>query len=306
MVNQLKKKVDFSYKTLCTEYPKFILTTKYDKVFPKISINPYESQKKLVNTTKEHDEALILYIAMIGSGKTSSSLALSEYVRKLQANESALKPGKSNPNKSKRYNNRGKLQAREKKDPTAGTVQQVKDKKPIQLLFVCSVEPVRLQVCRIAYTNEVPFGIGVIDKGNVRVINNYNCAKGKDPILVVSDIDSAIELLKVDQNYILFLDEPTVGADVPNHSITNKVAELLEYAPAKTILCSATLPFKHEIPEIVSKFQERHTNAEVHTIHSMESIIGCEIKSFSGKNITPHNNCNSGILLQFSTCYGIE
>ena len=259
MVEQLKEKVNFTYKTLFTTYPKFVLTTGYDKIFPRISVNPYKSQIELINHLKVNEMCLILYIATIGNGKTTTSLAICEFVKNLRAIQHAS--GSKNEN--------------------------------TQLLFVCSVEPVRLQVCKIAFTNEIPFGIGVIDKGVVRIINNYNCAKDKKPLLIVSDIDSAISLLKESQDYILFLDEPTVGADVPNHQVTDAVAELLEYAPARTILCSATLPFEEEIPEIVKQFKNKHSKAVVKTVHSLESIIGCEIRSFTGYNITPHNNCET-------------
>ena len=259
MIGELKSKINFTYKTLFTTYPKFVLTTNYDKIFPRISVNPYKSQMDLVNHLKNNDMCLLLYIAMICSGKTTTSLAICEFVKNLRAVQHAS--GNKTDN--------------------------------IQLLFVCSVEPVRLQVCKIAFSNEVPFGIGVIDKGVVRIINNYNCAKDKKPVLIVSDIDSAIALLKEGQDYVLFLDEPTVGADIPDHPVTNAVAELLEYAPARTILCSATLPFESEIPEIINNFKNRHQKAVVKTVHSLESIIGCEIRSFTGYNITPHNNCES-------------
>jgi hypothetical protein len=295
--HELKQNVGFTYETLFTVYPKFILTTRYDKVFPKISITPYKSQMEIVDLVKNNDQGLFLYIAMIGSGKTSTSLALAEYVKHLQILANAQNTGPTNNKniKSKgKYRGHGKVQLAEKKKAAYdSTVIKEKQNKPNQLLFVCSVEPVRLQVCRIAFSNEVSFGISVVENGVTRVINNYNCAKGTEPVLIVADIDSAIELLKLDQNYILFLDEPTVGADVPDHPITSAVAKLMEVAPAKTILCSATLPFKEEIPEIINNFQERYSEAMVHTVHSMESIIGCEIKSFDGMNITPHNNCKN-------------
>jgi len=265
MVDELKDKIGFTYKTLFTMYPKFVLTTSYDRVFPRISVNPYKSQIDLLGHLKANEMCLLLYIAMIGNGKTTTSLAICEFVKSLRAVQHAS--GSKNEN--------------------------------IQLLFVCSVEPVRLQVCKIAFTNEVPFGIGVIDKGVVRIINNYNCAKDKKPILIVSDIDSAIALLKESQDYILFLDEPTVGADVANHPVTDAVAELLEYAPQRTILCSATLPFEAEIPEIVNRFKQKHNKAVIRTVHSLESIIGCEIRSFSGYNITPHNNCETAEQLRY-------
>ena len=43
--------------------------------------------------------------------------------------------------------------------------------------------------------------------------------------MIVADLETAIELLKKDQDFILFIDEPTVGADQKNHPITKAVAK---------------------------------------------------------------------------------
>ena len=77
---------------------------------------------------------------------------------------------------------------------------------------------------------------------NVRIINNFSCKNDDNRILIVADFDATIELLNKNQDYILFVDEPTVGADQPNHPVTKAVAKIIALAPKTTILCSATLP----------------------------------------------------------------
>ena len=67
------------------KYPKLVYYTNYDKFFPKLDIKPYDSQIKFIQAVKMalNDKAsldnptLILYKTMIGSGKTSASIALS-------------------------------------------------------------------------------------------------------------------------------------------------------------------------------------------------------------------------------------
>lgn len=296
---KLKDSVNFKYETLFKKYPRLILSTCYDDIFPTTEIAPYDSQVKLMDALKKHDKCLYLYSAMIGSGKTTFSVALIKFVERLRARNK----------KSSKY-------------------------KGLQVLFACSVEPVRHQVSRIAYNMDFPFAVATIDqrmgestsgggqkdtfarggerspggrssggKDTVRVINNYNCKYDENRLLIIADLNSTIELLKMSQNYILFLDEPTVGADQPNHPITRSVAKVMLIAPERTILSSATLPKEEEILPIVEYFKNRHgskgtgTGAQIVNIRSKEAMVGCEMITYSGATITPHNNCTSSLNL---------
>lgn len=255
---KLKTYCNFTYETMCSEFPRLCLTTNYDTIFKNLAIQPYESQIKLMNAMKAHKKSLILYKAMIGTGKTTITIALAEYVIGLRASLKAT------------------------------------NQNEIQLLFACSVEPVRHQVCRMAYNQQIPFGVATIgDDKVVKVTNNFNCKSDNDRILIVSDLDCAIELLNKSQNYMLFVDEPTVGADQQNHPVTKAVSKLMILAPEKTILCSATLPDPHEIPSIISCFKEKHQSSVIESIYSKESLIGCELITPDGYTFLPHNNCTS-------------
>lgn len=249
----------FTYETTFANFPRLCLMTSYDTVFRNLAIKPYESQVKLMNAIKSTNKGIFSYRAMIGAGKTTIVIALCGYVDILRTLQKA--------------NN---------------------DKTMMQLIFACSVEPVRHQVCRMAYTQSIPFGIGNIGEDKVvKIINNYNCKDDNNRILIVCDLNCAIELLNKSNEYILFVDEPTVGADQPNHPVTNAISKLMILAPEKTILCSATLPESTEIPSMISYFKEKHPGAEVTSIYSRESMIGCELINFESYTILPHNNSKS-------------
>ena len=249
---------NFNFATMFAKYPRLCITTNYDKVFPSMAIKPYDSQVRLIDEIKNKTSGLFCYKAMIGTGKTSFVIALCEYINILRNQQKAKG---SNPS--------------------------------LQLIFTCSVQPVRNQVCRMAYNKQIPFGMAVMENDRVRIINNYSCKNDANRILIVADLDTTIELLNKSQDYILFVDEPTVGSDVPNHPITNAVAKVITMAPPITVLCSATLPDVNEISDVIQHFQNRHHNSEVISVCSKEALIGCEVINFDGSTIAPHNGCKS-------------
>ena len=243
----------FKYSIMFDKYPRLCLTTCYDKIFPTMAIKPYLSQIQLMDEIKKRDTGLYCYKAMIGSGKTSVVIALSEYV----------------------------------------TILRKQQQKNLQLIFTCSVQPVRNQVGKMAYNKQIPFGIAVVENNKVRIINNYSCRSDENRILIIADLDATIELLRKSQDYLLFVDEPTVGADQEGHSITKAVSKVFSLAPKQTILCSATLPNINEIPNLITYFKEKHNNPEIINICSKEAMIGCEIIKFDGTTIAPHNYCKT-------------
>ena len=258
-LEKLKNFCSFKYEIMCEKYPRLCLSTKYDSIFPTLTIKPYESQINLMDAIKKTTvPKIFLYKAMIGSGKTSFFVALANHIENLRLNQKAT-------------GNKGTL----------------------QLIFACTVEVVRREVCRMAYFTKIPFAIAVLENGIVKIINNFNCKKDENRILIVADLDTTYGLLSKNSNYILFLDEPTVGADMPNNPVTKAVAKILLSCPNITILSSATLPTESELSPILDHFNIDENRREITTIYSKESMIGCEIINFDGNTFTPHENCKN-------------
>nr|QBK88834.1 MAG: helicase [Mimivirus LCMiAC01] len=257
-LDNLKSHCKFRNEYMFEHYPKLCLSTIYDKVFPSMSIKPYLSQIQLMETVKKNNRFLCRYNVMIGSGKTTISMALAKYVNEIRVLQKA-----------------------------GGT------ESKLQLIFSCSIDPVRQQVCMMAYNAGIPFGISVIEDDIVKVINNYNCRNDKERLLIVADLNSTIGLLKKSKDYILFLDEPTVGADEENHPITKAITNIIFIAPNKTILSSATLPNLEEMNNMLKYCPGTYSNIMIIDIYSGDALIGCEMIKKNGTTITPHNNCKS-------------
>ena len=105
--------------------------------------------------------SLIFLKAMIGTGKTTSIASISEYAKKQRDIY------KSN-------------------DPNSD----------IEVIFACSLEPVRHQVGRIAYNGGIKFGIASTDaKNKVRIINHFSTIDD-NRILTIADLTSTLIILK--------------------------------------------------------------------------------------------------------------
>lgn len=270
-VTRLKQHCKFNILTLLNQYPKLILTCEYDNIFPTMSIKPYESQLNLMNEIRNNESGLFLYKAMIGSGKTSFVISLCKYIKSLKVS----------------------VDIGSKVSKIASTT--------LQVIFACSVDAVRLQIAKIAYNMGIPFGIASITEKGLKISNNnLYCKDPTKRVLIIADLVSTVEILKQSQDYILFLDEPTIGADQQNHPITMEVIKVVLLAPSKTILSSATLPSEHELEPIINKFKEQHHQANVVTINSKETFIGCEITNLdNNETLLPHNNCKTETELRF-------
>jgi hypothetical protein len=263
---KLKQHVNFSYRRMFTSYPRLSLTTKYDTVFPTVNIKPYKSQVELMHHVKTNsvNGVLIPLKAAIAQGKTSVVLAVAKYVEALRADNKAHKR-----------------------------------KINYQLLFTCSSEPVRQEVCRMLWNKGTPFGVAHIDEDDtVKIINNYNCENDFTRAAIVADLDATMQLLKEkkkdkETDYLLFFDEPTIEADEPDSSVTKAFAKIMLVAPKVTVLSSATLPDADEMPELIDLFKQRHPLAKVETVYSRESLIGCEVINFDGSTLTPHIGCQT-------------
>lgn len=303
-LDMLKAKYTYSNRTCCIKYPKAFYTTQYDYVFEATSVQPHDSQLKFAKCVWDEFEpstgiihALIMFMADVGVGKTSTCIRY--------CGELLYEHRENNP------------------------------KSTIKILFVCSSDTVRVQAANLGYNENIPVGLVHVrrDTDEAVIIPNFKFAAKKqkriDPRkfknmndqqkeyaklqekkqhemeyrknsemlhLLVADLYAARKLLdKGDHQYILVVDEPTIGADQENNEVTRNVAQLLSHPnlPPSVILMSATLPPVEQIPNIVEYYKSKYPNNKVHTIYSNESIIGCEYVDPNGTTILPHCGCQT-------------
>lgn len=264
LIEFLKDAIGFEYKTFLTKYPKFTFPCEYENIIPKISIKPFDSQLELVKHVKENDQYMILYRVMIGGGKTVTASALASYTHYLRLQEKASKSETST-----------------------------------QLLFVCSVSPVRLHLGKLIWNMGIGLAVATKSKthGRVEVIKNFNCkGKNENVVVILADIMSAIDLLKQAKNtktkYIVFFDEPTVGADEDDNAITKAVPHVVKYAD-KLILSSASLPPEDQIPQLIALHKKTRPDSKIINVDSKDIKVGCEIVSSTNDSITPHTEVSS-------------
>lgn len=106
------------------------------------------------------------------------------------------------------------------------------------------------------------------------------------PEMVISDLDSAYELLKEFPNmFIPYIDEAFAAS---NQMITSKIMSVL---PKTSILVSATLATSDKIPTILNNFKVRNnaTDENIVYVRTNKQHINCEFISPEGDIISPHH-----------------
>ena len=268
--NKFKKLLKYKNTDILIKHPKYVLRTKYDDIFPSTSIGPYKSQKDLMKKLITKNNCLIFYKAMIGSGKTTTIASICEYANKIRLENKAI----ASSNNEKFID--------------------------IEVIFACSLEPVRHQVGNIAYNGNIKFGVASMSSSDkIRIVNHFSTTD-KDRILIISDLVSALYLLKenkkkinCNKKYILFLDEPNKCADKKDSDITRAISQIIYYAPYKTILSSATMPDKCDLPKTIKLFEDKNKDSIIEEVVSKEVKIGCEIISDNGLTLMPHSICRN-------------
>ena len=282
LIERLVEKTGFNHRMLCERYPRLLSETQYDifimTVAPKANIiKPYPSQYRVLDYVHDDNTNLVFYNVAIGGGKTTTAALLASYVDEMRKHAPARE-------------------------------------EYTKLLFCCSIEAVRVQLGQLVWNLGIGLAIATIknNQGDIKITRNKNCSyrsmtnrrgeiKSRDLLtVIISDPMTTYEMLKRDQNYILFLDEPTVGADIPNHPITKMVAKIMSVCPRKTILSSASNPHPSKVPQLVQMYKRRYTDGKIKVIAIPQSNTGCEIREFgnSMETLYPHDNCR--------TCHELE
>ena len=267
VLNEMKMLFRFDGMLCFYNAPQLIFYTDFDSAIPKKGIRPYEYQEKLTkiifdgikNDKKSH---VVTLRPMTGTGKTSSVVSIAKTIQQ------------------------------------HNTTADLEDKHI--LLFCCNQRSVLNQAAQWLFNSQIPFATAFNTKDQgLRVINNWNCKTDDKRVAIVLSPDAAEILLTMNDTntkYVLFLDEPTIGADTKSNTAKINVKLMLKL-PKIAILSSATLP-----AELYPWLKENHEimNGETvfHDIYSNKIHIGCDIKTFDGELVVPHMGVKTGVELK--------
>jgi hypothetical protein len=285
-LTELKKVFPFDGITIYNIAPKLLIHSQYDNVIPNRKIKMRPNQRQLMNSISAHPEGhLIFYNAAIASGKTTlASVGIASYLEKQRKC--------------------GKVRA------------------DMQLIFCCNLTSVRRQVARNCWNAGIKFAIassfykdGVL---HYKLTNHWG-TKDNERIVIIASPDVTALLLEEDYNriqedaqrldkernfysgkYWLFLDEPTVGADIESSSYLEANTKVFFYMPKWTVLSSATMPTPDKIKDIISHHCGRFPEVYVDTQITKEISIGCDVKTFENDMVVPHIGCK--VKEQILTC----
>jgi len=268
MYNLAEREFPFDGLTVYEIAPQLLVWSDLDQYIPNMGITPRGHQKDLMDRLYESMDSgmLAVYRAMIGSGKTTVIRSIASMVGHLK---------KNNP----KY-------------------------RHLQAIFCCNLQSVKLQVGQICYNANIPFAMASVDGlGGYRIINNFNCKKESERLVIICSPDVAQMILndltydndlgKTYDRFILFHDEPTIGADCKGSiGLENNVETMLSL-PKWSILSSATFPPIEELSPIIDKARRENPNVNVVDITSTEIQIGCDVRTFNGDIVVPYMGCST-------------
>jgi hypothetical protein len=240
--------------------PELLVFTDYDIAIPRVGIKPRKHQIELMLTIKMYFYLgfLLCYNPPMGSGKTTFIVAIAYYVDWVRKN--------------------------------------IPGKEKFQLIFACNLVPVRDHAASLCYNAGIKFGIGYqsYQTKKCKIQNHFICPKDDERLVIITSPEMAYDILSDDfdcrnsENYMLFLDEPTVGADLYGSETLKTNMAVLSVAPKRTILSSATFPELEKVPDILDYFKLKYPNIITKTVYSNEIQIGCDIKTFDFGLVVPH------------------
>lgn len=268
LLTGLKELYKFHGLNVSKYTPQLIIYTDYDSFIPNKSMKLYDTQVKLIELLYEsinQDKPCIATVRTpTGTGKTTTAGGIIHLIHMF--------------NKQKQ-----KIAKEEKRTCT----------DEITVIFCCNMRTVMDQVGQIAFNANLPLAMAYIDRiKGLRVVNNYNCKDG-NPVVVICGPEACLELFYQNKypNCVLFLDEPTIGADEKTKIAKHNV-QIMTQLPKWTILSSATLPEKC-FDWVLESHEMRFGEFTYQDIHSNKILIGCEIKTENAELVLPHLRCKN-------------
>ena len=273
ILEDIKKIYKFDALTVYNTSPQLLFYTDLDSANPIKGFKPYQHQidisEKLYNSLKLDTPLLISLRTMTGTGKTTTVVALAKII----AQAKLVFPNHTN------------------------TI----------LIFCCNLRSVMDQAAQWLFNANIPFAVGSVETDKtIKLINNYNCKRDNMRVAIVCSPEVCLDLLincPDNTNYVMFLDEPTIGVDVKSETAKLNV-KLMTMLPKIAVLSSATLP-PNGYDWIQTNHQIRHGVGEYVDIYSNKIHIGCEIKTFDGELVIPHLNRETTSSLK-ETIYNIQ
>ncbi len=257
ILTEVKEVYNFDGMMAYENAPQLLFYTDFDSYIPNKGFKPYLHQKQITEGIKDailgNKPTVFSYKAMTGNGKTVSVVSVAKMIMNLKM--------------------------------------MYKSHESLELLFCCNLRSVKEQAAQWLFNADIPFAIGAIDGDRgLRIINNYNCKSDEKRVAIVCSPEACYEIINGDmfKKYVLFLDEPTIGADMMSAAAKMNV-RIMSNLPEISILSSATLP--HEVyPWIKDNHEIKYGSSDFVTIYSNKIHIGCEVKTFDGELVVPHLN----------------
>lgn len=267
------KVYNFDPMKVCNQYPELLVRSTYDEYIPKLGIKPYDHQNDIVynlwKAIKNDNNLLCMYSAMIGSGKTTSILALGAFVQFLREHD-------------EKYAN-------------------------LQLLFICNLESVKNQVAQLCYNAQrqgyCKFGIAYTSdrfQHGYKIVNHFSTTE-EDRVVVICDPHTAYHILndcskdklygKVEDRFIKFHDEHTIGGDIDGSDALIDNVKCMLHPTRWTILSSATSPSLDELTRVVEHTESVVGEVTLHTVYSDSVHIGMDLYTDTGDRVVPFLNC---------------
>jgi len=259
-LEKIKSIYVFDGLTIYNNSPKLLIHSQYDDSVPTRGIHMRPNQKQLIDKINENimKGFLLFYNAAIGSGKTTlASVGIASYIERKR--------------KTSEIN------------------------KETQLIFCCNLASVRRQVARNCWNSNVKFGIASYIKstGGYKITNHWKTTDKDRCVIIASPEVTCLILSENKDKYWLFLDEPTVGADIKNSRYLMANTRVMSMMPKYSILSSATMPIPEKIKPIIDNHLKNYPECIVDTLITKEINIGCDVITYDYNTVIPHIGCKT-------------